>query len=306
MWRICLLLGGSLMLPLLVSCSSETNFDPSPAATESSASITETNAGIATSEATAIIDIISLVGTSDERLLTVSDTSLSCALAGYDGSGSVILQGRLRQPGDTMKITFNGCTLAGAPLAGSVKATLVKYNQDDRGERYTTRYLYQDFLIGSAANLISLNGDLTVESNYDYLTETSTTTRTSSSLELAQGQMIVTVTELRCVDAYTGLWDTAPFTTECQLRFDSAALGGSLSVVTVEPFRGVGGENRPSSGELRINGANSKARLIAQQDGEHVLLQWDQDNDDRYEGQLLRTWDELKRDMLDWSSLLTP
>ncbi len=306
MWKsFFLLLGGSLTLPLLASCGSDNHFDPRSTDPDK-AFITEANAGIAAGETSAILDIVGLVGATDERLLSATAASLPCASLGYGGSGTVILQGRLQQAGDTMKITFNGCTLADAPINGAVKATLIEFTQNDDGEQITTRYLYQDFMVGSGANLFSLDGDLTVESRYDYLTETSTTTRRSASLQLTQGQMNATVEELECVDAYTGLWDTAPFTMECQLRFTSAALGGSLSVVTVEPFRGVGGENRPTSGALRIDGANSKVRFSAQQDGEHVLIQWDQDGDDRYEGQLLRSWDELKQDMLDWGSLFNP
>ncbi len=303
-----LLLSASLTLPLLLSCGSERNdFDyrEEPDA-GNKAFITATNAGVAAAETSTIIDMVGLLGTPDERLLDARDITLPCAQLGYGGNGMVTLQGQLQQPGDKMKIIFNGCTLAGAPLSGTVEATLVEYGQDDTEERYTTRYRYQKFLIGSGTNLLSLTGSLAVESRYHYQSETSTTTRTSTSLQLAQGQTVLSVEKLECIDAYTGVWDTAPFTMECQLRFNSLALGGTLSVVTVEPFRGTGGENRPTSGELHINGANSKTRFIAQQDGEHVLIQWDQNGDGRFEGQLLRSWDELKQDILDWSSLLNP
>ncbi len=302
-----LFIGSGLFLPLLVSCGGGDHSEfQQPALSGKEAFITETNAETAAGETSVIVDLVNLMGNTDERLLAASDIVLPCGAAGYGGTGTIILQGKLQQPGDTMKITFNGCTLADAPLSGMVKATLVEYRQDDEKELFSTRYSYNGFQIGSGASLFTVDGELTVESRYVYSTETSITTRRSNSLQLTQGRMIVTVDELDCVDTYTGLWDTAPYSMECHLRFESSALGGTVSVKTVEPFRGIGGENRPTSGEMHIEGANSQMRLLAQEDGEHILLQWDQDGDDRYEGQLLRTWDELKRDLLGWDSFLNP
>ncbi len=272
------------------------------------ATITAANAGVASAETTVIIDTVNLVA-SAEPLDTISAASIGvtvpCSTLGYGGSGTVTATGMLRNPGDRMEISFSGCTLADAPIAGTVEATLTDRFRNDDAEGHSTSYRYRDFTIGSGANLSTLNGSILVEGRYDYLTETMTTTRSTSSLQLTQGGMSADVTDLSCIDSYTGLWDTAPFTMECNLAFTSSSLGGSINAVTTKTFRGVGGESRPTSGELLITGANnSKTLFNAQEDGKQVLVKWDEDGDDIYEGEVLRTWDDLKRDLLEWEKLV--
>lgn len=270
------------------------------------ATITAANAGLVSAETANIIDTVGVVAVEPPLGATSAapaSVTVPCATLGYGGGGTVTATGTLLNPGDKMEISFNGCTLAGTPIAGTVEASLENRFQNDDGEGYATNYRYQNFTIGAASSLSTISGAILLEGRYDYQTETMTTTRSSNSLQLTRGEMSVDVSKLECIDSYTGLWDDAPFTMECNLTYNSSAMGGTLSATTTEIFRGVGGENRPTSGELLITGANnSKTLFIAQDDGQHVLVKWDEDGDDSYEGQLRRTWDDLKQDILDWGT----
>ena len=298
-----------LLATLTTSCNSDSNNNGTTKDRDrgfgTQATITAANVGVVSGETAIIMDVVGAVATMEEALLDTGDITIPCSLAGYGGNGTITLYGSLRSPGDWMDISFNGCTLAGAPLTGTTRVTLNSKFQNDEGEGYSTTFTYQEFAVGSGTNMFTLNGTISLQASYDYLKETMTTTRTTSLLQLEEGQTSAKITDLKCVDSYTGMWDSGPFTMDCMLTFDSVALGGSINAVTTELFRGVGGENRPSSGELLITGANnSKTLFIAQQDGEHVLVKWDEDGDDTYEGQLLRTWQAIKQDMLNWSNLL--
>lgn len=269
--------------------------------------LTAANVETAAGETTTLMDVVSSVATLDDSLLEMSSSVVPCSLVGYGGEGTIGISGILQHPGDKMDITYNGCTVAGAPINGTLHATLNSRYLGDDGEGYSTTFLYQGFTIGGGHRLVtSLTGSITVEGNYDYLSETMTTTRTSSSLTMQQeGGVNLKVTEMRCLDSYTGLWDTAPFVMQCDLQFQSGSLGGAVSVVTTEPFRGVGGENRPTSGEIRISGANgSTSKIIAREDGETVLITWDENGDGLFEGQVIKTWQALKLDLLNWANLL--
>ncbi|HFC53882.1 MAG TPA: hypothetical protein ENJ43_05570 [Gammaproteobacteria bacterium] len=295
--------------PLLTSaCNHETHTlgQHPPGDEAATATITAANAGLASAETANIIDTVGVVAV-EPPLGATSAASASvtvpCATLGYGGSGTVTATGTLQNPGDKMEISFNGCTLAGAPIAGTVEATLESRFQNDDGEGYATNYRYQNFTIGAASSLSTISGAILIEGRYDYQTETMTTTRSSNSLQLTRGDMSIDVSKLECIDSYTGLWDDAPFTMECDLTYHSSAMGGTVVATTIEPFRGVGGESRPTSGKQLITGANnSKTMFIAQEDGQHVLVKWDEDGDDSYEGQVQRTWEELKQDILDWGT----
>ncbi len=296
-----------LLATLTTSCSSDSNNnvqEDQARRGNDPATITAANVSIVAGETTVIMDVVNTVSAMDDALLDACNTTVPCSLLGYGGMGTVTLFGSLQNPGDWIDIRFDGCTLADAPLAGTIRVTLENRFQNDEGEGYSTRFAYQDFMVGSGVNSFTLAGTIALEASYDYQTETMTTTRTTALLQLKQHQMSARITDLKCIDSYTGLWDSGPFTMDCKLTFDSISLGGSINAITSELFRGAGGENRPTSGELLITGANnSKTLFIAQDDGEHVLVKWDEDGDDNYEGQLLRTWEAIKLDMLDWTKL---
>ncbi len=291
---------------LLTACNHDSHTLTQPPREDKAATaiITAANAGLVSAETANIMETVGVVATEPDLgsgSAAPATITVPCTTLGYGGGGTITATGALLDPGDTMEISFNGCTLGGTPIAGTVEAALESRFQNDDGEGYTTNYRYRDFTIGAGSSMSTISGAIRLEGRYDYQTETMTTTRSSSSLQLTRGEMRVEVSRLECVDSYTGLWDSAPFTMECDLTYHSSALGGTVTATTIEPFRGVGGENRPTSGELLIAGANnSKTMFIAQKDGQRVLIKWDEDGDDSYEGQTLKSWEELKQDILDW------
>ncbi len=224
------------------------------------------------------------------------DKTLPCNKMGLRGNGTIVANGTLQRPGDTIQLTISGCSYRGVPVAGNLEVGLVSRS----GANYVANYRYKDFVFGNSADALIMNGEVTVDNSYDEQADKTVTARTTKNLELVQGAKSATINEMWCADSYTGPRGKGPYEVECTMILTSSAIDGCVALETSQKFQGSGNSN-PTAGELLITGAiETKTQIVAQPDGEHVLIKWDSDGDGLYEGQLQKKWEDMENNMLSW------
>ncbi len=226
----------------------------------------------------------------------VADQTVPCNKLGFGGTGTVIVTGLLRNPGDMIKLAISDCSYRKAPIGGNIDITLVSHTD----KNYMANYNYSNFVFGKDANALTMNGDVSIDSSYDEEIKKTVIARTTKNLELVQGAKSAKVTEMWCADSYINNRETGPYEVECTMVLTSSAFDGCVALETTRKFEGIGSD-KPTAGEILISGAiDTKTLITAQPDGKHAMIQWDSDGDGVYEGRLLKKWDDMESDMLNW------
>ncbi len=228
--------------------------------------------------------------------IPANEQTVPCSKVGFGGNGTVIVKGRLLNPGDTIQLAISDCRYRGVPITGSLEINLVS----QAGANYVANYRYRAFVFGNDADALTMNGEVTIDNSYDEQTDKTVTARTTKNLELVQGAKSARINEMWCADSHIGPKGEGPYEIECSMVLTSSAIDGCVALETSKKFQGTGTGN-PVSGELLITGAiETKTQIVAQPDGKHALIKWDSDGDGLFEGQLLKKWGDMESGMLSW------
>ena len=194
--------------------------------------------------------------------------------------------------GDGARVTFTNCLSAGSKANGVMTLTITELNSSRLSFAIaTSNFSVLDTSTGYTASLdggfsLSLSGD-----------DTAFTTRMSIGNELVLtadvGPLSDTVTLLRgyvTQATYTPDDFTTRSTTEGFV--DSMAAGGTFRISTVQALQQLDEDDYPSSGQLLVQGVNSRLRatVLSARD---VLLEVDENGDGTYDRSATVTWASL-------------
>lgn len=194
--------------------------------------------------------------------------------------------------GDTVTATFFNCVEFGVVINGSFSINNVVVTgipgvtaASSVGATFTfTNLSAQD---GISTVTVNGNFDLQVATANGINFDITVTTNNLSVAENGQTTTLSNFSESLSVNQSTGAFS---YTTNGTLT--STRLGGTLTFQTLTPFSGVAGAP-PSSGVLRVNGANNTSLTLTALSSTSVRIDVDANGDGVFETSTIKTWSEL-------------
>lgn len=223
-------------------------------------------------------------------LATIQAVTEACS----DG-GSTVIDGTLAQAGDSVTLTFNNCTEDGVTLNGSLRFTLVSVN--DTGTAFTVDVVLTN-LRATTGNVVErLDGSMRMsldDSNPAQNTVTLSTpfiaTERVVAGEVRASRSLRELTMQEVLDKATlDLTTTSAFVASGSFP----ELGDvSFRVQTVQALITPAQEVHPTSGVLRVTGANNTSALLTI-GPDTVEIDVDNNGDGTVDTTLFLTWDEI-------------
>ncbi|MFT5665225.1 MAG: hypothetical protein ACI9JR_002632 [Gammaproteobacteria bacterium] len=186
---------------------------------------------------------------------------------------------------------FSNCSLAGITINGSVT---ISGSGDLNGSAFSGSFVFSQFSISGSGvpQTINLNGTLAFSWSIVAAIETGTV---SGNYSVTVGSNSITVSGLSI--SYTSNLSTGENTETVSYTITSSAIGGTVTVATIQPFLSLDSEPYPRAGQLLITGANgSKLRFTVLGSGQpsgQVRIEVDSDGDDVYEDSSEISWATL-------------
>jgi hypothetical protein len=226
--------------------------------------------------------------------VAIGPTIVDCAI-----HGSLTVTASLANPltlsaGDTITAEYTNCNDGiGEVIDGTLSFVVDAFDGDILTGLYLMTMMMEilEFQVATAEDVLMASGDgtATVDTRLAPYVEASVSgdamvSNTNNSSEA--------LTNYSSAQTFDGRLDPAPYTMIASATLDSSSLAGSIVYSTAVMFEGFG-ENYPNRGELLIEGMNSSARLIAEENGIDVRIEIDSDGDSIVDDTILTTWAEL-------------
>jgi hypothetical protein len=221
------------------------------------------------------------------------------AVEACSGGGTVSDEGTLAQAGDSVTLTFNNCTEDGATLNGSLRFTLVSFN--DAGTVFTVDVVLTN-LRATTGNVVErLDGSMRMSIDNSNPAQDIVTLSTPfiATERVVAGQVRASrslreLTMQEVLDNATGnLTTTSAFVASGNFP----ELGDvSFRVQTVQALVTPVQEVHPTSGVLRVTGANNTSALLTI-GPDTVQVDVDNNGDGTTDTTLTLTWDEILADL---------
>jgi hypothetical protein len=234
------------------------------------------------------------------RPAATTSSTVACAVSGSvttsvnDADSSQTLSG-----GDVFSITFNQCKDSAADLVsgalvfsiGSVTSAV------QNNVQFSGTVAFQQVAALSGGSSATVNGSVGVAAAI-------TSTSFQMSLTIGTGGLTVTSTGPGYNDsivydpgmqlAVNANEGTSPSTTvTLNGSFSASAIGGRVTVTTVQPVVTLGSDAHPSSGQVVVTGASGTHLRITAVSSTQVQLDLDANGDGTYESFVVVTWGSL-------------
>ncbi len=215
---------------------------------------------------------------------------------GINITGNVSVSGQLN-PGDSLTLTFSTCNDNGVVLTGTMSITFTQISAAFDGyPPYTLGITVQltNFSVSAGGLVITSNGDIAMLMEEDS-SGNETFQLSGSSLIAASGAYSEVITNYAYNFQYSA---SGAYSATMQGTLATTQINGSISYTTITPFTGNDyvGTSNPTAGELHITTSadNSQAWLIAQADGNSVVIDIDTDGDNVVDNTVYTTWTEME------------
>lgn len=228
------------------------------------------------------------------RQVTIGPTTQPCLL-----TGSLTVTANLSNPltlsaNDTIDAVYVNCSDdAGEVIDGTLHFEVDAFSGDIFSGMYTMTMTMElvDFQVRTGEDVLMARGDGTA--TLDTLLAPYVEASVSGGVMITDtNSNSQTLTNYSSAQTFNGNLDPAPYTMVASGTLDSSSLTGSVVYSTTLMFEGLGA-NYPHQGELLMEGENSSARLIAEQNGIDVRIEIDSDGDDVVDDTIMTTWAEL-------------
>jgi hypothetical protein len=179
--------------------------------------------------------------------------------------------------GDNGSVTFTVCVFNGDEINGSMTFRVNSASGTGVSIAFTVDDLSTDGL--------TLDANMTLEVN-----ETEAESRAvvrGSRLESESGGASSTLLDFRWVETVDE--DTEEFSITFSGTVSNSMLDGTVRYETLTPFEGADDQN-PSSGQMRITGANGSVLLLTAIEGGNIFVETDADGDGEFESGFTTTW----------------
>jgi hypothetical protein len=196
--------------------------------------------------------------------------------------------------GDHLSIDFDHCGgQDGFELDGSIDVVVRSFTGSFVSGAFSIELEY------SINNMTATAGTQSIFLDGGYTFAMDTTTAPLLSVSISSGALSLSASNHRValVDFqidFTTNTETADYTLSYGGTLDSTALQGSVTFQTLEAFNG-NGDNHPSSGKLKVSGANQSSITLTALNSVDVLLEVDADGDGIVDGDgtIMTTWSAI-------------
>lgn len=210
--------------------------------------------------------------------------------------------------GDTASISFDNCKEDEGTYDGTISMTLVDWPEDFDDLPYRLEVSFE----ANKLKLISVVGPMMrMNGKFSYLDETEDGDEFKTTVDIGSLAYSYTVEDESWsiafkdyIASYAFNHATSEYSVAADGEVDDSDLGGSIRIETKDPFVGSFMDmvdwidrDHPTSGELWLHGANgSKVQVTAQDDGERLLVNYDEDGDGEWDNEegIELYWDELR------------
>ena len=224
----------------------------------------------------------------------VGPINLPCAV-----DGSLTVSANLANPltlsaGDTITAEYMDCDDGiGEIIDGTLSFVVDAFDGDILSGLYAMTMTMEliDFQVTTAEDVLMASGDGTATLDTLLAPYVEASVRGDAMVSDSNSGSEA-LTYYSSAQTFDGRLDPAPYTLIASATLDSSRLAGSIVYSTPVTFEGLG-ENYPNRGELLVEGMNSSARLIAEENGIDVTIEIDSDGDTVIDDTILTTWAEL-------------
>lgn len=198
--------------------------------------------------------------------------------------------------GESFDVTATNCRIAGATANGRLSAVVRRAQGDIDGSVYTfvVAVTFDNFAVVDAAGTFSGSGTIEVALEGTGPDAGSATLAASNFTATARYGTTVstrTLVSLTLRESHRGSGSAAVSTLTVEGTLLSSALDGkAITLVTLTPLTRLGTAPYPSSGALRVDGANGSNVRITAQSATTVFLELDADGNGSYETSTTRPW----------------
>ena len=199
--------------------------------------------------------------------------------------------------GDSLTAVFSNCVDdASGTIDGTMAVSFTSVSTSSGVTHFRETATYTALKFTDGTTTATMNGALTLALDLGASSSTTSIATGSSGLSIAIRSTPYNDTITLGAGLQISLADDSVANTS-SLRIDgtisSASLGGSVTLVTVQPIVVVGDDDFPSSGQVSVTGSNGSKLLVTVVDNGHVSLQLDANGDGIYESTTATTWTAL-------------
>jgi len=195
--------------------------------------------------------------------------------------------------GDTAKIVFNNCAESGATSNGSIRFTSTTVNGTVGGAggwdvSATVGFVKLRVVEGFITHGINGSMNIAIATTDGNIF---TSSISGASLSMSQNSQKSVLTDFAANVTYNN--SSLLYNYSSSGTIDSDQLNGSVTFETLTPFQQDKNSDFPTSGVMKVTGANASSLKLTALDVVNVQLETDADGDGTYETSVNKTWTDI-------------